>query len=415
MINEKTARGQIPPPPRGPLSPRQEPSQMRPYPGIDRNAPPPGPRRSPPREHHSVMGPYSGPSLSQPPPPPPPQSQGPPSQQQRVANPNYAGPGPQLPPAPNGMNGSAPQSLPPFGRGNSPRPEVRPLMDNRISSPKSGYPLQQYPHHGDISNPGGIEAGAPPPASALAAAEAAAAQRNDGRPGSVGPKRIREWEDESSMKKPASDEIRARMEDVRHRRPSTPSGEPFRRSASEARRIGIEDQRRIDDQRRSEEQRRAEDQRRTDEQRRAEDQRQANENYHPSEAAHHPPIHVIPNALPPMQGGLLGAHTPSHELPPPLPPQVHPVEERERERERLDHPPPPHTPIGEPERAARKMDVDEDYDDDGDDDKKGGIVSAAGSGPASAAGDAKTSSPTAVNGHVNNFGPIGQPKVETSV
>ena len=58
--------------------------------------------------------------------------------------------------------------------------------------------------------------------------------------------------------------------------------------------------------------------------------------------------------------------------------------------------------MGEPERAARKVEVDEDYDDDGEEDKKGGIVSATGS----TSGE-KTS--PAVNGHVN-----GQPKIETT-
>jgi glucose repression mediator protein len=68
--------------------------------------------------------------------------------------------------------------------------------------------------------------------------------------------------------------------------------------------------------------------------------------------------------------------------------------------------------VGEPERAARKMDVDEDYDDDGEEDKKGGIVSVAGSGPGSSSGDAKTTSPTAINGHAVNGVSNGQPKVE---
>jgi glucose repression mediator protein len=296
------------------------------------------------------------------------------------------------------MNDSAPGALPPFGRRNSP-PEVRPIMDNRIPSPKSGYPHQYHP---DISNPGGIEGGAPAPASALAAAEAAAEARNGDRPPSVGPKRMREWEDEPSMKKPASDENRARMDDMHHRRPSTPSGEPFRRSSSEARRA---DERRIEDQRRADDQRRSEELRRSEDQRRAEDLRRANENYHPSEAAHHPPTHgLAPTQLPSMQQGPppvhTPLHTPIHELPPP--PKDYLGEEQ------LNPPPPPPAPISEPERAARKMDVDEDYDDDGEEDKKGGFIS----GPGSASGDAKTGSPTGVNGHANGL-LNGQPKVET--
>lgn len=394
--------GQIPPPPRVP-SPRQN-EQMRPYPGpgpgADRGpvgpAPPP-PRRSPPRDHHAAMGPYPGNG------PPPPTQQGPISQPQRVPNPGYAAPSSVLPPAQQpGMNGSGPGSLPPFDRGNSPRREVRPIIDNRMPSPKTGYPHQQsYPHHPDISNPGGIEGGAPAPASALVAADAAAAERNGDRPPSVGPKRMREWEDEHSpMKKAASDENRARMEDMHHRRPSTPPREQFRRSSSEARR--------------AEEQRRIDDQRRIDEQRRIEEQRRANENYRPSEAAHNP---IVSQHLPPMQQGPPPPgpphtpHTPLHEIPPPPPQPAHVLENRERERERAEHsapPPPPQAPE-EPERAARKMDVDEDYDDDGEEDKKGGIIS----GPGSTAGDvnAKATSPVAVNGHANGIS-NGQPKVE---
>lgn len=59
------------------------------------------------------------------------------------------------------------------------------------------------------------------------------------------------------------------------------------------------------------------------------------------------------------------------------------------------------------------MDVDEDYDDDGEEDKKGGIVSASGSGPSSSSGDVKATSPTGVNGHSINGVSNGQPKVET--
>ncbi|KAM3079368.1 glucose repression mediator protein [Clarireedia jacksonii] len=288
-------------------------------------------------------------------------------------------------------------------------------MGGSIASPKSGYPHQQYSHHPDVSERSGIEGGAPAPASALVAAEAAVADRIDTRPPSVGPKRMREWEDEPSVKKPASEENRARMEDVHHRRPSTPPHEQFRRSSSEARRA--EDQRRI------EEQRRVEDQRRVDDQRRAEEQRRANENYHPSEAAHHPPPHGMQSHLPPMQQGP----PPPHVYEPP-PQQAQPIKENpadERDHHppqqppqppRMEQPPPPQpAPISEPERAARKMDVDEDYDDEGEEDKKGSIISAQGSAPPSATGDAKTTSPTGVNGHAANGLPNGQPKVESTV
>jgi len=271
---------------------------------------------------------------------------------------------------------SAPQGpMPPYGRGNSPRPEVRPILDNRMPSPKSGYPHQQYqPHHPDSSNPGGIANGAPPPAAAMAAAEAAAIERSHERPASVGPKRMREWEDEPSpVKKAASDENRARMDDMHHRRPSTPP-QDYRRSSSEARK--------------------------------AEEQRRVNENYHPSEAAHHPHTHNLPPQLPPMQSTPGPAHD---QKPPPPAPKDYPMEERERERERAEYPaPPPPASMSEPERAARKMDVDENYDDEGEDEKKGVIAPVAGSGPASAV-DGKNTPPSAgPNGHSNGLGMNGQ-------
>ncbi len=66
--------------------------------------------------------------------------------------------------------------------------------------------------------------------------------------------------------------------------------------------------------------------------------------------------------------------------------------------------------MSEPERAARKMDVDEDYDDEGDDEKKGAGL---GSAPGSAI-DGKRTPPT--SGHANGLGMTGQvqPKVEAS-
>lgn len=205
--------------------------------------------------------------------------------------------------------------------------------------------------------------------------------RNHDRQPSVGPKRLREWEDDNAgtpVKKAETDENRARMGDMHHRRPSTPPHD-FRRSSSEARR--------------------------------AEEQRRVNENYHPSEAAHHPQTHAVPQQqLPPMQG----VGTPVREnLPPPPPPAEHKTEERAAERRSprpfgsmhqgpaqagpsRRSPPPSHasqpTPpppqsmsSGEPERAeraARKMDVDENYDESGDEDKKGASTSASGSGNA---------------------------------
>lgn len=50
--------------------------------------------------------------------------------------------------------------------------------------------------------------------------------------------------------------------------------------------------------------------------------------------------------------------------------------------------------MNEPERAARKMDVDDDYDDD---DEKKNITNGPASGPGSSAGDAKNATPTSAS------------------
>lgn len=200
-----------------------------------------------------------------------------------------------------------------------------------------------------------------------------AVHRAEERPGSAGPKRTREWEEEPAAKKQPTEENRARLEDVRHRRPSTPPRDAHRMHPSESRH--------------PEEQRRVEDQRRQDELREA---RPANDGYHPSEAAHHQQNHA-----PSSQTHTPVSGTP-HEKP-------HPVTTPKEER--APPPPPeqaaasrPAPPTSEPERAARKMDVDEDYDDSGEDDKK--AVLANGSAPGSVSAESKTSPTSAgVNGN----------------
>ncbi|KAH8160058.1 hypothetical protein CIB48_g8193 [Xylaria polymorpha] len=157
----------------------------------------------------------------------------------------------------------------------------------------------------------------------------------DERPPSVASKRMREWEDEPAMKKPASEENRSRMHDVTHRRPSTPPRDPYRRSPEGHR---FEEQRRI-------EERRAEDQRRAEEMRRVDEQRHGNEPYHPSEAAHHPPTHAMPpNHLPPMQSGPSPMPGIMHEPPQPSPASK---EYPQEDRPRLEHPPAPHSSTDE--------------------------------------------------------------------
>lgn len=252
----------------------------------------------------------------------------------------------QLPPAPasNGPNG-APVSagtLPPYARPFTPPTEIRPIRDDgRPSSPGSTYPHQQY-HHGPSvsvqgSNAGGIAGGAPVPPSATIAAEAAARERED-RPSSV-IKRGREWEPEAGpVKKIASDENRSRLDEQVNRHLTPPNripspGDIHQRSSSEARR---------------------------------EEQRRANENYHPSEAAHHPPTlpsiqqmqkHNAGSSLPPIQDGAGPvAIAPQPGL---SPSHSHVKEEQPRSEPSSSHEP-----------AARKMDVDENYDEEGDDEKK---------------------------------------------
>lgn len=398
--------GPAPPMPRQP-SPRQESQQMRPYGDGSRQGPPPG--IAPIRR-----GPSPGPSHYGPPPvqsqPPPPASQGPPA---RVSNPNYT-PAPtpgmaQQNGPPSGPPNGAPPHLMPY-RAQSPRSDSRPPMrDNRMPSPKSAYPQYQPPPHGhhQDAGPSNMENSGPPPLKGPMGPEGPM-HRGDERPPSVGPKRMREWEDEPAIKKPASDENRALIHDMRHRRPSTPlrgGPETYRRTSPE--------QHRFEEQRRIEEQRRVEDQRHAEEIRRADEQRRANENYHPSEAAHHQPSHPMPAHLPPMQQGPTPMQGiihdgPSQGTPGPVQSKEYPQEERLRN----EHPTPAPAPqqISEPERAARKMDVDEDYDDSGEEEKKVNVIGPV-SGPASAAGELKTSTPA--NAGINGLmGP--SPKTEGS-
>jgi len=323
-------------PPR-PVSPRQEPP--RPYVESSRpptngpgpqgpvGAPPPGPgslRRgmSPsPKTHHAAPSPYhpppsqlnSQPSQAQPQPALH-QQQSQPSQPNRISNPNYGPHAPSVPPPPppppTGLGGPANPGpsqgiIPAYVRPASPPLEVRPLVENRTSSPRHGY-QGPYQHHADASANSGIASGAPPPASALVAAEAAARDRDD-RPPTVPPKRHREWEDNDHViaKPPTNDEKRQKLEESHSRRP-TP---PHRLPSPQVSRHSPQD---------------------------VPDPRRFNDGYHPSEAAHHPtslqPMGIAPS-LPRM------AETPKQE--------------------RAEH----HEP------AARHVDVDENYDDEGDDAK----------------------------------------------
>ncbi|KAF2839640.1 TPR-like protein [Patellaria atrata CBS 101060] len=327
-LNHYDQRNTIrPPPPQNqqrPPSPRQEP--------VRQFQEPPRPSQPPPRRGHSpspkvhnavpnhYQGPQGPPGHPSLPPQPPPQPQAQHQQQgpTRISNPNYgnlptAANGP--PPPPPNLGNGPPHSqgvLPPvYPRVSSPPPEVRPLVENSVSSPNSKYPHQPYQHHPNTATPG-IERGAPPPAAAQVAADAAARDRDDRTP--VAPKRLREWDEENSGQKPQNEDKRPRLDDpfIRRSSPAPKVQSPGRRSPLEA------------------------------EARRLEEQRRANESYHPSDAAHHP--HSLPSI---------------HQAPPP-PPQHH-VPEPPKEERREQHEP-----------AARKVDVDEDYDDSGEDEKRNG-------------------------------------------
>nr|CDP27253.1 Putative protein of unknown function with TPR domain [Podospora anserina S mat+] len=382
-------RGQAPPMQRPP-SPRQE-QQPRPYQEASRGLEPHRRGPSPPPGHYAAPPPPPPPQQQQ---PPPPQMAGPPP---RVRNPNYGGHAPAavLQPSNAPPNGGAPNPLMPY-RTNSPRNDGRvPMHDNRMPSPKSAYPQHQPPyppHPSEQAGPNGPEPGVPhPPHQGMPLDGPHHREQHDPRPPSVGPKRMREWEDDRESKKPATEESRGRMEDLRHRRPSTPPRPEYRRNSSEAHRF---DERRMEDHRRVEEQRRAE------EIRRAEEQRHGNEGYHPSEAAHHPQSHSVPAHLPPMQQGPSSMQGIMHDGPGPQPGPSHKDYPPAQEERRIEHshPPAPHPPpANEPERAARKMHVNEDYDDSEEEDKKGDIISGPASGPSSATAEMKNGTPTSAS------------------
>lgn len=364
-INELHSQGQAPPAtgvdqregvrgPAGPpqTSPHQEPG--RPFPDGPRGAAPRSPKLS------AYPPPHTLPQLANPPAP----------GHERAPSGGFGRGGPLPPaptgaPAPPGPNGGSAGAgaAPPYHRPFTPPTEIRPLRDERPASPVSGYPHQQF--HPGPSAPAqagtatGIASGAPAPAAAAAAAEAAARERGEDRPTSA-MKRGREWESEGPVKKQANEESRARLDDqnVRRASPSArlPSpGEMQRRSSSEARR---------------------------------EDARRANENYHPSEAAHHPPtlpsIQNMPSqpsggpSLPPMAE----ASAPSSNGPPSGRPSANtPVkEEPTRTEAPVSHEPP-----------ARKMDVDEDYDNEPEEEKKGSKGSPNGSAGGTANGNGSAS------------------------
>ena len=314
--------------PQRPLSPRQE--QMRQYQEQHRHTPVRRPS-PPPNVNHMGSNPYPG-QQGLPQPLAPPASQ--PSAPNRITNPNYGVSGAGVGPPPSVVHG-APGPVPPYVRGNSPPPEIRPIAEDRAPSPGSSYP-HPHPHHyhpAPPSQPGGIAAGAPPPVAALAAAEAAARVEREERPPNRFKHMLDSEDDYKGMHKvPANGETRARFENPHYQRPSSPERKPSPRQRQNSPRrqpsppIGH---------------------RRSSSEVRHEDQRRADENYHPSEAAHHPPTLPSMHQQPPQ-------HQQQEHLPP-----INDTGREERSREAY-------------EPAIRKVDVDEDYDDEGDDEKRPG-------------------------------------------
>jgi general transcriptional corepressor CYC8 len=209
----------------------------------------------------------------------------------------------------NGNNAAPPSNhLPPYGRPFSPPTELAPVRPPRDDHPGSPGSVYPHPPYNQAQSFSSIATGAPPPAAAQAAAEAAARERDDRPPSAM--KRAREWETDSGpSKKPANDEARARLDDHASWRVSPPG----RMSSATPRDYH----------------------RRSSSEIRRENERRANDNYHPSEAAHHP--QALPHQMPPMHSMFEG-----------------------QKEERKEH----------AEPAARKVEVDEDYDNNSDDDKR---------------------------------------------
>ena len=176
-----------------------------------------------------------------------------------------------------------------------------------------------------------MAAGAPAPPPSHQIPDGTPRDSHDRPPSAM--KRHREWEPETGpSKKAANDETRARLDEHSSRRVSPPGRVPTPRDAH----------------------------RRSSSEIRKENQRIADQNYHPSEAAHHPaPLAPPPSQVPQQQHpGQQTPHTPQSQHPPHIP-SMNTVYDAAKE-ERKEH----------VEGAARKVNVDEDYDDDGEDDKK---------------------------------------------
>jgi general transcriptional corepressor CYC8 len=259
-----------------------------------------------------------------------------PSPKMQPANPGMFPPGPQTLP-----QISVPERPPAFGAGVRPSPTMNAPPAPHANGAGSGSTLPPYgrpfsppselrPLRDERpQSPGGFRQ--PPfpsnqpfpsiangvPSAAPPLPPAEAPPRDD-RPSSA-MKRSREWEaDAGPSKKLANEESRARLD------------EPMRRNSPPGRLPTPKDPFR-----------------RSPSEVRREQERRANENYHPSEAAHHP-YSRPPQQIPSMQSILDGPKD-----------------------ERKEH----------VEQAARKVEVDEDYDNNSEDDKQRGPPTGTASSP----------------------------------
>lgn len=237
-------------------------------------------------------------------------------------------------------------TLPPYPRP-SPPPEVKPIVDDRLASPSAPHPYGS--HH--QQPPGSITSGVP----ATTTSEVVQRERDDKVP-ETRVKRLRSWEDDdggASVKKPASDDAKARLEEIHHRpsppRPGARLGSPVRRGSSE---------------------------------------RSRNDDYHQG-----PPPQHQHQTLPPISSSMSNNH------------QLAPISEGSRHE-------PPRRPDEDRvmkeviEPAARKVNVDENYDDvDEEDVKRSGK-----NGHPSSASQEKKTSPSGTNaGNGVPAGPANDP------
>ncbi|KAI7383943.1 TPR-like protein [Hortaea werneckii] len=333
-INPYDQRDRMPPQPQPPMQrqpspPRQELPRFQEQP--QRPAPPPHRGLSPsPKGPPQTLNPYQpGPPHQSHQPLPPHQMPQPPMPQEPSRGP-YGIPPSSLPPQSAPMPGSASHTpLPPYARQPEPpqqqHPEIRPLnQPPGPPTPGGHYRRTPFEHH--PSSAPGIASGAPAPSAAQSAADAAERARED-RPSSTAPtKRPYEFDeqrDSGASKKLTTEDARSRLDEIKmhHPSPRDKIATPPNRSPSELRRM--------------------------------EDVRPMS-GYHPSEAAHHPP------SLPSMQSITAQSPQPQHQMS--APPQ-----EDNRSAPMQSQPQQQSQPPQVYEPAARKMDVDENYDDSADD------------------------------------------------